>query len=137
MLIEHAGTDLQEYESIDFDIIAPQRLAQTVTTKTGNILCKDCTTPSRLSTTQGNIEVCNAHNSVDTTTNEKGVIIFSNPQARAKAQTFNGNISIFDSRHSVIASTKNGNIKLYAKEVPSTSIINLSSVSGTIQRITT
>lgn len=132
LLIEHAGTDLQEYESIDFDIIVPQKLAQTVTSKTGNILCKDCATPSRLSTVNGNIEVNNAQNSVDAVTYEKGAIAFTNPHARIKAQTQNGNIRVYNSYHSVVANSKNGNINLYAKEVPSTSIINLASVSGTI-----
>lgn len=132
ILIEHPGTELQDYESIDFDIIVPQRLAQTITTKSGNIISKDCTTPARLSTTQGNIEVYNAHNSTDAITQEKGMVTFYHPHARVKAQTQNGNITIFDSHHSVIASTQNGNIKLEAKDVPSTATINLSSVSGTI-----
>lgn len=132
LCIEPTTAELQKHESIDFDIIVPQRLAQTIMTQKGNILSKDCATPSRLSTTQGNIEVCNAYNSVDASTQEKGSIIFMSPQARIKAQTHNGNITIFNSHHSVIASTQNGNIKWHAKEVPSTSIINLASVSGTI-----
>lgn len=81
---------------------------------------------------QGNIEVCNARNSIDACTQEKGAILFNNPHARIKAQTHNGNITILDSYHSVVASTENGNIKWHAKEVPSTSIINLASISGTI-----
>lgn len=132
LIIEHAGANLQEYESIDFDIIVPQKLAQTIATNTGNILSKDCATPSRLSTVQGNIEVNNAHNSVDAITHEKGVIAFNNPHARAKAQTNNGNIRIYNSYHSVIANSQNGNIHLFAKEVPSTCIIDLASVLGSI-----
>lgn len=132
LVIEHTGTDLQEYESIDFDIIVPQKLAQTVITNKGNILSKDCTTPSRLSTTHGNIEVNNALNSVDAITHEKGVIAFINPHARVKAQTQNDNIRIFNSYHSVIAHSQNGNIQLFAKVVPSTSIIDLASGAGSV-----
>lgn len=132
LVIEHTGTDLQEHESIDFDIIVPQKLAQTISTQIGNISSKDCATPSRLSTTQGNIEVVNAHNSVDAITHEKGVIAFTNPHARVKAQTQTGNIRIFNSYHSVVANSQNGNIHLLAKEVPSTSIIDLASVSGSV-----
>lgn len=132
LIIEHNGQNLQEYESIDFDIIVPQKLAQTITTKTGNILSKDCTSPSRLSTINGNIEVCNAHNSVDAITHEKGVIAFINPHSRVKGQTHNGNIRIYNSFHSVIANTQNGNIQLLAKEVPSTALIDRASVSGSV-----
>lgn len=132
LVIEHNGQDLQEYENINFDIIVPQNLAQTITTKTGNILSKDCTAPSRLSTVNGNIEVCNAHNSVDALTQEKGVIAFTNPHARVKAQTKNDNIRIFNSYHSVIANSQNGNILHSAKEIPSTAIIDLASVSGSV-----
>lgn len=132
LLIEHVGTDLQEYESIDFDIIVPQKLAQTVTTKIGNIMSKDCATPSRLSAVQGNIAINNAQNSVDAVTYEKGTIAFTNPHARVKAQTRNDNIRVYNSFHSVIASSKAGNINLYAKEVPSTSIIDLASESGMV-----
>lgn len=132
LVIENTSTDLQEYESVDFDIIIPQTLAQTVTINKGNILSKDCTTPTRLSTVQGNIEVCNAHNSVDAITHERGVIAFINPHARVKGQTHNGNIRIFNSYHSVLANSQNGNIQLLAKEVPSTCIIDLASVSGSV-----
>lgn len=132
MCIEHSANELQEYESVDFDIIVPQKLAQTITTNKGNILSKDCVTPSRLSATSGNIEVCNAQNSVDAITYEKGVIAFINPCARVKAQTRNDNIRIFNSCHSVIAKSQNGNIIWYAKQVPSTGIINLESVTGSV-----
>lgn len=132
LLIEHAATDLQDYESIDFDIIVPQRLAQTIITKTGNILSKDCATPALLTTAQGNIEIYNAHNSVVASTQEKGTITALSPHARFTAQTNNGNITILDSHHSVVANSHYGNINWTAKEVPSTSIINLASISGTI-----
>ncbi len=132
LLIEHAGEELKEHESVDFEIIAPQKLTQSLKTTRGNISTKDMATPTCLSTTHGSIEVCNAHNRVDAISQEKGAITFTCPHALVKAQTNTGNITIYDSYHSVIASTTNGAIKLYAKEVPSTSIINLSSVSGTI-----
>lgn len=132
LLIESNSKELQEHESIDFDIVVPQKLTQSVSVNHGNVIAKDILMPTRLVTRQGSIEVSNAHNSIDAQVEDKGGITIRNTHARTKAQTQSGTITIYDSHHSVIAHTHQGGIILYAKQVPSTSTISLNSVYGTI-----
>lgn len=132
LIIESMSKELKEYESIDFDIVVPQKLAQSVSVTNGNIHAKDTMTPTRLSSTKGSIEISNTNNSVDAITQQKGNITVRNSHARTKAQTNTGNINIYDSYHSVVATTQHGSILLYAQEVPSTCTISLNSVYGTI-----
>ena len=118
--------------SIDFEIIIPSQLALNVSTEEGSVTIKNTNAPARISTAKGTIEVINAHNSVDAITHEKGSITFHKPSGRIKAQTNSGNIFIHDAQSTVIADTHYGSIEMYAKEVPSTSTINLTTISGSI-----
>lgn len=132
LIIQNSSKELLEHESIDFDIVVPQKLAQSVSAHKGNVLAKDIQMPTRLHTNSGSIEVVNAHNSIDAQVEDKGSITVRNTHARTKVQTNSGAISIYDSHHSVIAQTNQGGIMLYAKQVPSTATISLNSVYGTI-----
>lgn len=117
---------------IDFELIVPQKLALQINTQEGSI--KVCQThgPLQVSTQKGPIEVINAHNTVNACTHTKGSITFHNPQGRIKAQTNNGNIAIYDAQNSIMANTNYGSIELFAKDIPSTSAIKLTTVSGSI-----
>ena len=118
--------------SIDFEIIIPAQLAINVNTHEGTVVVKNTHGPARISTQWGNIEVINAYNAVDASTQEKGTITFHKPQSRIKAQTNSGNIFIHEAQGTVIADTHYGSIEMYAKEVPSTSAIKLTTISGSI-----
>lgn len=118
--------------SIDFEVIMPSQLAINVSSEEGSVIIKNTHAPARISTSKGTIEVINAYNTVDAMTQEKGSITFHKPHARIKAQTNSGNIFIHDAQGTVMADTHYGSIEMYAKEVPSTSTINLTTISGSI-----
>lgn len=118
--------------SIDFEIIIPSALAINVSSEEGSVIVKNTSAPARINTAKGTIEVINAHNSVEAITQEKGSITFHKPHGRIKAQTNSGNIFIHDAQSTVVADTHYGSIEMYAKEVPSTCSINLTTVSGSI-----
>lgn len=118
--------------SIDFEIIIPSALAINVSSEEGSVIIKNTNAPARINTAKGTIEVINAHNSVEAITQEKGSITFHKPHGRIKAQTNSGNIFIHDAQSTVVADTHYGSIEMYAKEVPSTSSINLTTMSGSI-----
>ncbi len=132
MLIEATYDENTVDGSIDFEIIVPQKLALTVTTLEGSIAINDAYGPTRVIAQRGPIEINNAHNSVDASTTVKGSITFHNPYARIKAQTNSGNIIIHDAHATVVAEAKYGSIEMFAKGIPSTSTINLATVSGAI-----
>lgn len=118
--------------SIDFEIVVPQKIAVNVHTFNGSIFAKDVYNPFKAITDTGSIDIVNAHNTVDAHIHAKGTILIKNPGASIQAHTQSGNISIYDAHASVFANTHNGTISLFAKDVPSTSTINLATVSGSI-----
>lgn len=131
MLIE-SSYDIETVDgSLDLEIIVPQKLALTIHTDEGDTIIKDTQAPVRVSAQRGSVSIINAHNSIDVNTN-KGNILLDKPYARVKAQANSGNIQILDAQSSVIAKTEYGSIEMFAKEVPSTSSIKLSTLSGNI-----
>lgn len=132
MIIESAFNPDEIDGYIDLDIIVPVKMVFNVSTLEGDTYIKDAQAPLRINSQKGSITLVNPHNSVDVQTQIKGNIALYNPHGRIKAETNSGNIAIFEAQSSVIADTQNGNISMIAKEVPSTSTIKLTTVSGNI-----
>lgn len=131
--IIEANYDTQVIDGIiDFDLVVPQKLAVNAHTDDGLIKIGQPHSPVKASTDKGAIEIVNPQSSVDVLTQQKGAITLFNPQGRVKAQTNNGTITIFDAQNSVIANTNYGSIEFFAKEIPSTSSIKLTSNAGAI-----
>jgi len=117
---------------IEFELIVPHRLAINVHTTEGTIYAKQLGSPCILNTQKGDIEVRDCYNCVDARTHHKGNINFNNCHKRITCQTQYGAIKIFDAHESILASTYHGAIEMSAREIPSTSTIKLSTVSGAI-----
>lgn len=117
---------------IDFELIVPCKLAINVHTAQGNITAQQLGSESILTTQKGDIEVSDSYGCVSASTHNKGNIAFHNCHKRIKGQTQSGAIKIFDAHESIVASTCQGGIEMFAKEVPSTSLIKLSTISGPI-----
>lgn len=118
--------------ALDFELIVPQKLAMNVQANDGALKICQSHGAVRATTQKGAIEIFNAHGSVDASTQQKGAITFHHPERPIKAHAHNGSITIHDAQSSVIASTDYGSIELFAKEIPSTSSIKLTSNSGSI-----
>lgn len=119
--------------SIDFEIIIPKQLTLNIASIQGNILIKDSQTPLRASTNKGSLEIINARNSIDVNSLSKGSISISHASGRIKAKTNSGNILIKDANASITATTNYGSIEMFAKDIPSTAAIKLSTISGNIK----
>ncbi len=118
---------------IDFELIIPLKCAVNATLGNGFLLLKDVHARAQLKTQKGDITIINAHSTVHAQVETKGAITFVNPFDRIQVETHAGNIIIHDAQDSVIANTHYGSIQLFAKEVPSTSVIKLTTHSGAIQ----
>lgn len=118
--------------SLDLDIIVPQKMAFNINADNGDVFIKDAQSPLRVNTQKGSISLINPGNSVDAQTHKKGNIALHNPHGRVKAETNSGTISIANAQSSVIANTHNGDIHMFAKEIPSTCMIKLATVTGNI-----
>lgn len=118
--------------SVDLNLIIPATVAVSVSTDNGSIFFKESRNPITACTGNGSIEIRNAHSTVEATTQQKGSIAIYKPYDHVKANTQHGNIIIKDACSTIVANTTYGNIQLFAKEVPSTSLIKLSSVAGSV-----
>ncbi len=118
--------------SVDLEIIAPKTVALDICTIEGSIFIKEPHKQVYACTQKGPIEIVNPLSSIDAVTQNKGTITIYKPQDQVKAQTNQGNIVIHDAQSTVFANSTYGNVQLFAKEVPSTSMIKLTSVSGSI-----
>lgn len=116
---------------IDFELIVPQKLALNISTDQGDILLKQNHAPCILSTQKGSIDSIDAWNTIDASTH-KGTIAFHKPRKHIKAHATKGNIFIYDAQESVIAHSDYGTVQMFAKAIPSTSTIKLTTVTGPI-----
>ena len=132
LVIQSSYDELTLDGMIDFELIVPQKLALNLATNEGTINTKDTYAPLAASTQKGSIEAAQVYHTLDAHTDIKGDIFIRNPHKQVKAHTTNGNIYIYDAQESIIAHADYGTVQMFAKEVPSTSSIKLTTISGTI-----
>jgi hypothetical protein len=132
LIVEATYDEAKTAGLIDFELVVPATLAVNVHTAQGNICARHLGSPCILNTQKGDIEVSDSAHCVDACTHNKGNISFNNCHKRIKGQTQYGTIKIFDAHESIFARTYHGAIEMFAREVPSTSTIKLSTVSGQI-----
>lgn len=118
--------------SLDFELIVPPSVAVNIATHEGNISAKNVHNPIMLTTSYGNIEIIQAHNTIKALCHKKGSIKIDQPMATVNAYTNIGNITIYDAHASIFATADHGTIESHSTLVPSTSIIKVSTISGAI-----
>lgn len=117
---------------VDYHLIIPAHISLTLETNKGNIHTDDTFGITMITTTHGNINCSNTHQTVTAQTKEVGSITIEQSYKPIYATTKKGAILIQDALDSITASAEKGAITAHCTQLPAQSCIYIRTTNGPI-----